>query len=182
MSVIALQRVVQDAELAPLTALPQASLELAHEPAGAKARQPTSQPQSHVSWRLPRQARTGAVLHARTRPRRPPGTIARPAATRAPPQIVEGELPPHDERLPHERRNVKIKKNNLRKNRAMFEARSSRRHPQSPRVTARKLRAETNNGQRRMSDEHLERSRDSRQELALTRVERLPRPDEADAR
>lgn len=101
--VIALERVLQHAELAPLAGLPQTPLELEHEPAGAKARQSTPQAERHVS-RTCRQMRPSTVLDARARPRRPTGAGARPAASRSPPQIAEGELLRHDERYRSRRR------------------------------------------------------------------------------
>src|SRR5262245_34620934 len=121
MGVIALERVVEDTELAPLAGPPQASLKLAHQSAGAKARQAAPHGQSHVRRTGSRQDRPSAMLDARPRPPRPTGAASRPAATRSPPQIVEGELRRHERTLPHSKKNVKTKKTNSRMNRAMFE-------------------------------------------------------------
>jgi hypothetical protein len=106
---IALERILEHPELAPLARLPEAFLELAYEPTRAKARQPAPQAKGHVSGTCTRQIRTSAVLDTRPRTWRPAGAVARAATPRSPAHIVEGELRRHDGTVPHWREEVKNK-------------------------------------------------------------------------
>lgn len=112
MRVIALQGVVQDAEVTALASDAQAPLELPHQRSRTKARKPTANPQRDVCRAGAREPAARAMLHARSRRRRPTRTLARSAPPRAQPKLIEGEL--RGESLTHAARlryrRIKVKK------------------------------------------------------------------------
>jgi len=89
-SMVALQGVLQDAEVPALAGRAQASLKLSHEGATAQARQASPDPDRHVRRARPLQLAAFAVRNTRSRSARSAGSDSSSAATTSATKLVEG--------------------------------------------------------------------------------------------